>query len=86
MQNNFSEGEKIQFFQHKKKIEDHSYQTSNVMTYFSYMSLCILIVRPNICVCKHIGTYVIDLHKHIGTACFLSLSLAGWFQNERDTD
>ena len=36
MENNFSEGEKIQFCQYKKKMEDHSYQTSNAMT-FSFL-------------------------------------------------
>lgn len=41
------------------------------------MSLGILIVRPNICAYEHVDIYVTDLHKQIGTACFLSLSLAG---------
>lgn len=49
----------------------------SLMLYFlSYMSLYILKAGPNFCFYKYVGIYVIDLHKQIRTACFLSLSLA----------
>lgn len=60
----------------KKKDEYHPIQISNAIQYFlSYMS-CWLVI-PNICAYKHVGICVIDLHKQIGTICFLSLCLAG---------
>lgn len=67
--------EKTVLYHKRKKDVYHSSQISNAITFPFIYGLCILIVRPNICAYKH--SYVTDLHKQIGTVCFLSLSLAG---------
>lgn len=48
------------------------------MLYFpSHMSLCIITIRPNICIYRHVSIYVTDLHKQIELLAFFFLSLAG---------
>lgn len=75
MKNDCVNGENSFVSQNKKNDAYHSSQISNAITFPFIYGLCILIVRHNICAYKHI--YVTDLHKQIGTVCFLSLSLAG---------
>lgn len=41
------------------------------------MSLCIITIRPNICVYRHVDIYATDLHKQIELLAFFFLSLAG---------